>query len=142
MPRYVWATVAAAAIYFVCAIAGLRPPVPHLPELPRPHGATGSPSSSRSCWRSTTVFRRHVGFDWTAWEDLDEGCPPGSRPSFTFLVGWVGPDYGHGPGLVDRPRWSGNWATAVEIWGIWLGIAFSGITFPPLRYWELKKFGR
>ena len=83
---------------------------------------------------------RGVPFDWTAWEDKKK-LPIGAAALFAWLVGWAGAIIGmaqvwyHGPVAMAIGGYGGDI-------GAWLAIAFAGITYPPLRYLELKMFKR
>ena len=83
---------------------------------------------------------RHKPFDWTIWEDKKQ-LPVGAAALFGFLCGWAGAIVGMyqvwyaGPIAIEIGNHGGDI-------GAWLSIAFCGIIFPPLRYLELKKFGR
>ena len=80
-------------------------------------------------------------FDWTQWEN-PKYLPVGIAALTAFLIGWAGAIIG-----MDQVWFVGPVAarvgdgTGADI-GIWLGSAFGLITYPPLRYLELKKFGR
>ena len=141
IPRYLWVCVIA-AIYFVCAIAGRN----HLFAIFQNFLAL------MGYWlmifvcivlEEHTIFRIHLGlgFDWAAWES-PKLLPVGWSALIAFLVGWAGAIIG-----MDQVWFVGPVATKVgnntgaDI-GIWLGAAFTLIVFPPLRYLELKKFGR
>ena len=138
VPRHVWATITA-VIYLVCAIAGRD----HLFLIFQNFLAL------MGYWLAIfitivleehTIFRRHVGFDWTAWEERKR-LPVGIAALIAFLVGWMGPIVG-----MYQVWWTGPIARRLGDHGgdlgIWLGVAFSGIVYPPLRYLELKKIGR
>ncbi|KAL9635519.1 MAG: hypothetical protein Q9164_003400 [Protoblastenia rupestris] len=83
---------------------------------------------------------RGVPFDWTAWEDKKK-LPIGAAALFAWLVGWAGAIIGmaqvwyHGPVAMAIGGYGGDI-------GAWLAIAFAGVTYPPLRYLELKMFKR
>ncbi len=83
---------------------------------------------------------RGVPFDWTAWEDKKR-LPIGAAALFAWLVGWAGAIIGMyqvwyaGPVALKIGGYGGDI-------GAWMAIAFAGVVFPPLRYMELKKFGR
>ena len=138
VPRYIWATVAA-VIYFVCAVAGRN----HLFLIFQNFLAL------MGYWLAIfitivleehTMFRRQVGFDWGAWEDKEK-LPVGIAALSAFLIGWVGPIVG-----MHQVWWTGPLARKVgdsgADLGIWLGGAIAAVTFPPLRYLELKRIGR
>lgn len=138
VPRYFWATVAA-IIYFVCAVAGRN----HLFIIFQNFLAL------MGYWIiifltivliEHLVFRRTKGFNWAAYEDKAQ-LPVGIAALIAFLVGWVGPIVG-----MYQVWWTGPAArhigdTGGDI-GDWLGIGFTSIVFPPLRFLELKYFGR
>lgn len=138
VPRYFWATVTA-IIYFVCAVAGRN----HLFSIFQNFLAL------MGYWlvifltivlEEHTIFRRNVGFDWAAYEDKRK-LPVGFAAFLSFLIGWVGPIVG-----MCQAWWIGPVAAKLGDsggdLGIWLGIAFTAVVFPPLRYLELKKIGR
>lgn len=96
----------------------------------------------------TIVFEEHiifhvcrgVPFDWTAWEDKKR-LPIGAAALFAWLIGWAGAIIGmsqiwyQGPIALKVGGYGGDI-------GAWLSIAFTCVTYPPLRYLELKKFGK
>lgn len=138
VPRYLWATVAA-IIYFVCAVAGRD----HLFAIFQNFLAL------MGYWlvifltivlEEHVIFRRNIGFDWAAYEDKSK-LPVGIAAIMSFLIGWVGPIVG-----MYQVWWTGPVAAKLGDtggdMGIWLGIAFTAVVFPPLRYLELKKIGR
>ncbi|KAL6717074.1 Vitamin B6 transporter [Lecanora helva] len=139
VPRYLWVCVIA-MIYFVCAIAGRD----HLFTIFQNFLALVG------YWiiifvsivlEEHVIFRRGVGFDWTRWED-QKYLPLGIAALSAFLIGWAGAIIG-----MDQAWFVGPVAskvgdnTGADI-GIWLGASFTLVVFPPLRYLELKKFGR
>lgn len=81
-----------------------------------------------------------VPFDWTVWEDKKK-LPIGAAALSAWLVGWAGAVIGmyqiwyQGPIALKIGGYGGDI-------GAWMSIAFAGVTYPPLRYVELKKFGR
>lgn len=83
---------------------------------------------------------RGVPFDWTAWEDKKK-LPIGAAALFSWLVGWAGAVIGmyqiwyQGPIALKIGGYGGDI-------GAWMSIAFACVTYPPLRYVELKRFGR
>lgn len=83
---------------------------------------------------------RGVQFDWTAWEDKKK-LPIGAAALFAWLVGWAGAIIG-----MDQIWYQGPIASKIGGYGgdigAWLSIAFACVTYPPLRYLELKIFGR
>ena len=83
---------------------------------------------------------RGVPFDWAAWEDKTK-LPLGAAALFAWLVGWAGAIIG-----MDQAWYQGPIALKIGGYGGdiggWMSIAFACVTYPPLRYLELKKFGR
>ena len=88
------------------------------------------------------LFRklRGVGFDWTAWEDKAR-LPLGIAALLAFLIGWAGAIIG-----MYQAWYAGPVATHIGGYGAdigaWLAIAFTCVTFPPMRWLELKLVGR
>lgn len=84
------------------------------------------------------IFRRAVGFDWSAWEDKKR-LPVGLAALLSFLLGWVGAVLGMSQVWFVGPV--AEIANGADV-GVWLGCAFACVCFPPLRYLEIRKFGR
>lgn len=84
------------------------------------------------------LFRRSRGFDWSRWEDKSY-LPVGWAALAAFLLGWVGAILGMyqawyvGP-LAVKAGYS-------DI-GFWVGCAFAVVSFPGLRWLELRFLGR
>lgn len=83
---------------------------------------------------------RGVRFDWAAWEDKKK-LPVGGAALLSFLIGWAGAIIG-----MYQVWYTGPLAAKVGGYGgdigAWLAIGFTAVTFPPLRYLELKYVGR
>ncbi|KAJ5902148.1 hypothetical protein N7495_002676 [Penicillium taxi] len=79
------------------------------------------------------IFRRIKGYDWTAWNSPCE-LPIGIAAGIAFLIGWAGAIIG-----MDQSYYSGILAQATggSDLGIWMGAAFTVVSFPPLRALEL-----
>ncbi|KAI4188349.1 MAG: hypothetical protein LQ346_005326 [Caloplaca aetnensis] len=83
---------------------------------------------------------RRVPFDWTAWEDRKR-LPVGIAALLSYLIGWAGAIIGmyqvwyQGPVAVRIGGHGGDI-------GAWLAVAFTSLTYPPLRLLELKIIGR
>ncbi|KAK1753640.1 permease for cytosine/purines, uracil, thiamine, allantoin-domain-containing protein [Echria macrotheca] len=140
VPRYVWSCVLI-AIQLVLALAGRE----HLMVIIQNFVAL------MGYWMQFMVFivllehlvfRRvgsgGIGFDWTKWED-QKYLPIGIAALVSFLLGWVGAVLGMyqvwytGPlALLSGPA---------DI-GLWVGCGFTIISYPPLRWVELKLIGR
>ncbi|KAH8690292.1 putative vitamin B6 transporter [Talaromyces proteolyticus] len=87
------------------------------------------------------LFRRpHRGFDWSAWSDPSK-LPLGLAAFTAFVIGWIGSImcmyqiYYVGP-IAKLASDEG-----ADL-GIWVGCSWAMIVFPPLRWLELKQFGR
>lgn len=140
VPRFVWNT-CAVIIFTVCALAGRD----HLSEIFTNFLAL------MGYWvvlwivmtlEEQFIFRRRKSptFIWSDW-NKQEKLPIGLAFFTAFCVGWVGAVlcmaqlYFVGPiaGLV------GEYGADM---GNYVGFAWAGVVYPPLRYLELKKFGR
>ena len=140
VPRWVWCVVIM-LIELVCSVAGRN----HLFNI------FENFLPIMSYWVSpwiTIALEEHlifhvlrgVPFDWTAWEDRKK-LPIGAAALFAWLFGWAGAIIG-----MDQAWYQGPIASKIGGYGgdigAWLSIAFACITYPPLRYLELKKSGR
>ena len=83
---------------------------------------------------------RGVPFDWSAWEDKKRP-PVGIAALISFFIGWAGAIVGMDQVWYQGPVGSKIGGYGGDI-GAWLAIAFTCVAYPPLRYLELKKFGR
>lgn len=65
--------------------------------------------------------------------------PIGIAACISFLLGWLGAILGMNQtwyvGILAKK------ANASDV-GVWVGMAFTIVSFPLLRYWELSRFGR
>lgn len=140
VPRWVWCVIVT-LIELVCSVAGRN----HLFNI----FENFIPIMSYwVCPWVTIAFEEHllfhvlrgVSFDWTAWEDKKR-LPVGLAGLSAWLVGWAGAIIGmsqvwyQGPVALKIGGYGGDV-------GAWLSIAFAAITYPPLRYLELKIFKR
>ena len=140
VPRWIWCLVIM-VIELVCSVAGRD----HL------YSIFENFLPIMSYWITpwvTIVLEEHlifhklrgVPFDWTAWEDKKR-LPLGIAALFAWLCGWAGAIIG-----MDQAWYKGPVAVKIGGYGgdigAWMAIAFSCIVYPPLRYLELKKFGR
>ncbi|KAL9049612.1 MAG: hypothetical protein Q9162_007128 [Coniocarpon cinnabarinum] len=138
VPRVVWNLVGV-IIFTVCALAGRE----HLAAIFTNFLAI------MGYWLSIfiaitleehLVFRRRRGFDWAAW-DKRESLPVGAAALAAFLVGWVG-------AIISMAQvwYIGPLAKLVGDYGAdmgnYVGFSWAALVYPPLRYAELKKFGR
>lgn len=84
---------------------------------------------------------KNVHYNFFIWNDYNR-LTHGFAATASFVVGATGAAVG-----MSQAYWVGPLARAVggEYGGdiaMWLCIAFSGVVYPPLRYLELKKWGR
>ena len=84
------------------------------------------------------LFRRRMGFDWTRWEDQSY-LPVGFAASAAFLLGWLGAVLGMDQVWFVGPLASMSGPADV---GVWVGCGFALISYPPLRWLELRTLGR
>jgi purine-cytosine permease-like protein len=140
IPRWIWCVVIT-LIELVCSVAGRN-------HLFRIFENFLPIMSYWVCPWITIALEEHllfhvlkgVPFDWTAWEDKKK-LPIGAAALSAWLVGWAGAIIGmyqiwyQGPIALKIGGYGGDI-------GAWMSIAFAGVTYPPLRYVELKKFGR
>ncbi|KAL4894007.1 permease for cytosine/purines, uracil, thiamine, allantoin-domain-containing protein [Aspergillus ambiguus] len=85
------------------------------------------------------IFKRCKRYDWDAWNDRHK-LPVGIASTAAFLIGWAGAIVG-----MNQIYYTGPVAQLVGEscdLGIWLGMGFTGVVFPPLRILELKVVGR
>ena len=138
IPRYVWVCLVV-LVYLVCAVAGRN----NLFDIFQNFLAL------MGYWivifvsivlEEHSIFRRGVGFDWTAWADPAR-LPIGLAALAAFLIGWAGAIIGMSQVWYTGPVAKNVGGIGADI-GTWLAIAFTLVVFPPLRYLELKKFGR
>lgn len=138
VPRYIWACVIV-VVYLVCGLAGRNNLFNILSNF---LALMGYWIEVFVCivLEEHLIFRRVIGFDWTAWEDKKR-LPIGIAALIAFLLGWVGAILG-----MNQVWYVGKLAVLVgddgADLGFWVGCGFALISFPPLRYWELKRFGR
>lgn len=76
--------------------------------------------------------------DWTRWEDRGH-LPVGWAALAAFLLGWVGAVLGMSQAWYVGPL--ANLAATADV-GVWIGGAFTLVSFPPLRHLELRLVGR
>ncbi|KAL2006116.1 hypothetical protein VTN00DRAFT_9770 [Thermoascus crustaceus] len=85
------------------------------------------------------IFNRGKDYDWSIWNDWRK-LPLGLAAGTAFLIGWAGAIVG-----MSQVYYIGPIAEAVAggcDLGIWLGIGFTALGYPPLRALELWKIGR
>ena len=86
------------------------------------------------------LFKWNTGFDWSAWSDKKR-LPIGYAALTAFLIGWAGCIVS-----MYQVYYVGPIAALVGDYGadlgIWVGCGFALLTYPPLRFLELKFVGR
>ncbi|KAK3367668.1 permease for cytosine/purines, uracil, thiamine, allantoin-domain-containing protein [Podospora didyma] len=138
VPRWVWSCVVL-VIELVCALAGRE----HLMVVFQNFLAL------MGYWVMVMImivlmehllFRRKTAgaFDWTRWDDK-EYLPIGLAALVAFLLGWVGAIMGMYQIWYIGPL--AELAGPSDI-GVWVGSGFALVSYPPLRWLELKKFGK
>ncbi|KAL8789445.1 MAG: hypothetical protein Q9195_006811 [Heterodermia aff. obscurata] len=138
IPRFIWTTVGV-VIYLVCALAGRN----HLSDIFTNFLAVMG--YWLAIWVAITIeeqviFRRMTGYDWTVW-DQRQKLPMGIAALLAFLVGWVGAIL-----CMAQAWYTGPIARLVGEYGAdmgnYVGFSWAALVYPPLRWLELKKFGR
>ena len=138
LPRWFWSCVGV-IIYTVCALAGRN----YLYEIFEDWLAL------MGYWvtiyltialEEHLIFRQTRGFNWDDWADPSK-LPIGIAALSAFLIGWVGAIV-----CMDQVYFVGPIAAMVGAngsdLGIWVGVSWAMLVFPPLRWFELKKFNR
>lgn len=138
VPRAVWNTIGV-VIYTVCAIAGRANLAVIFTNFLALMGYWVS------IWIAITLeeqflFRRRRGFRWEDW-DRQDLLPLGVAALAAFLVGWAGAIL-----CMAQVWYIGPIAKQIGEYGAdmgnYVGFAWAALVFPPLRWLELKKFGR
>ncbi|KAK5165895.1 Vitamin B6 transporter [Saxophila tyrrhenica] len=140
IPRVVWNTISV-VIYTVCAIAGRAALAAIFTNFLALMGYWVC------IWIAIVleehlIFRKYLGhgWDWDIWNDRHK-LPMGIAALVAFLVGWAGSIlcmaqvWYIGPIAAELGEYGGDL-------GNYIGFAFAGVVYWPLRWFELKKFGR
>jgi purine-cytosine permease-like protein len=156
VPRYLWNTFAV-IIFAVCGLAGRN----SLSEIftnflalmgyckfsPSVQCSLLTHISGVVLWIAITleeefIFRRkrNPKFVWSDW-DKQEKLPIGIAAVIAFSIGWVGAVLCMAQAYYTGPlaRFIGDYGGDM---GNYIGFCFAALIYPPLRYWELRKFGR
>ncbi|KAJ4352139.1 Vitamin B6 transporter [Didymosphaeria variabile] len=138
VPRVVWNTVGV-IIYTVCALAGRS----HLAEIFTNFLALMG--YWVSIWiaiilEEHLIFRRTTGFNWQIW-NVRKKLPVGIAAIIAFIVGWVGAILCMAQVWYIGPiaKHLGDYGADM---GNYVGFAWAAVIYPPIRFWELKRFGR
>jgi len=137
IPRVFWSSVSV-IIFTVCAIAGRQ----HLLQIFI--NFLSLVGYWTIIWISITaeeqiIFRRKRGYNWADW-NTQSLLPVGLAAFSAFAIGWVGAII-----CMDQEYYTGPIAKLVgdgADMGLPVAASFAAITYPTLRYIELKHFGR
>ncbi|EDO17810.1 hypothetical protein Kpol_541p53 [Vanderwaltozyma polyspora DSM 70294] len=107
-------------------------------------GGAKEESSQHAYTSIHELKRRHRStrhrYNWAAWDD-NEVLTHGYAATAAFLIGVAGVVIG-----MAQTYWIGPIARKIGEFGgdlgMWLSMGFSGLAYPPLRYWELRRYGR
>ncbi|KAL2843524.1 permease for cytosine/purines, uracil, thiamine, allantoin-domain-containing protein [Aspergillus pseudoustus] len=137
VPRAIWNTLGV-IIYTVCALAGRS----HLAEIFTNFLALMG--YWVAIWigiilEERFIFRRQ-GYNWAIWDEPSKH-PIGIAALIAFLVGWAGAIL-----CMAQVWYIGPLAGLVGEYGAdmgnYVGFSWAAVVYPPLRYLELKRFGR
>lgn len=139
IPRVVWNTVGV-IIYTVCALAGRNSLALIFTNFLALMGywvAIWVAIMAEEC----LFFRRgSQGYDWAAWDKKDK-LPLGIAAITAFLIGWAGAIL-----CMAQVWYIGPIAQLVGEYGAdmgnYVGFSWAALIYPPLRWWELRRFGR
>ncbi|OAK94121.1 hypothetical protein IQ06DRAFT_86180 [Phaeosphaeriaceae sp. SRC1lsM3a] len=138
IPRVIWNTIGV-VVYTVCALAGRA----HLAEIFTNFLALMG--YWVSVWIAITleehlIFRRKPGFHWDVWNQRNK-LPLGIAAFAAFVIGWIGAIL-----CMAQVWYLGPIAKEVGTYGAdmgnYVGFTWAALVYPPLRLWELKRFGR
>ncbi|KAF2679944.1 hypothetical protein K458DRAFT_313125 [Lentithecium fluviatile CBS 122367] len=138
IPRVIWNTIGV-IIYTICALTGRE----HLAEIFTNFLALMG--YWVSIWMAIVleevlIFRRERGFNWSVWNRPGK-LPIGIAALVAFIVGWVGAILG-----MAQIWYIGPIAHLVGDYGAdmgnYIGFVWAAVVYPPIRMWELKRFGR
>lgn len=97
--------------------------------------------NARTHWKHNHgIILRQRNYNWDQWDNYNV-ITKGLAASASFCIGIAGvvlgmaQTYYVGPIAAKFGEFGGDL-------GMWLGMGFAGIAYPPLRYWELVKYGR
>lgn len=140
VPRVVWNTVGV-IIYFICAIAGRNQLAIIFTNFLALMGYWVA------IWvaimlEEFLIFRKAKpsNYNWSAWNNPSQ-LPLGIAALTAFLVGWAGAIL-----CMAQVWYIGPLAELVGDYGAdmgnYVGFSWAALVYPPLRWWERKKFGR
>ncbi|PLB33298.1 purine-cytosine permease family protein [Aspergillus candidus] len=138
VPRAIWNTIGV-IIYVICALVGRE----YLSEIFTNFLALMGYWAA--IWiaiflEERFIFRRKSGYNWNAWNEPSK-LPLGIAGFIAFVVGWVGAIL-----CMAQVWYIGPIAGLVGEYGAdmgnYIGFTWAGLVYPPLRYIELRVFGR
>ena len=140
LPRFIW-VIASVIIYTVCACAGRNELFNVFQNFLALMGYW------TSIWVSLTleeefIFRKHMGrsgYDWQAWNQPKK-LPIGLAAFTSFCIGWVGAVLGMYQTYFTGPI-GALVGDGIDL-GMPVGSSWAALTYPPLRWLELKYIGR
>ncbi|KAL2803195.1 permease for cytosine/purines, uracil, thiamine, allantoin-domain-containing protein [Aspergillus granulosus] len=137
VPRAIWNTLGV-IIYTVCALAGRS----HLAEIFTNFLALMG--YWVAIWigiilEERFIFRRQ-GYNWAIWDEPSKH-PIGIAALIAFLVGWAGAILCMAQVWYIGPL-AGLVGECGADMGNYVGFSWAAVVYPPLRYLELKRFGR
>ena len=140
IPRWFWCVVIT-IIELVCSVAG-RNDLFAIFQNFLPLMAYWTAPWVTIAFLEHVLFRklRGVPFDWAQWENKKK-LPVGAAALLSWLIGWAGAIVGMYQVWYTGPIALEVGGHGADI-GPWLSIAWCGIVYVPLRWFELKKFGR
>ncbi|KAH8423267.1 purine-cytosine permease family protein [Aspergillus melleus] len=138
VPRAIWNTVGV-VIYTVCALAGRG----YLSEIFTNFLALMG--YWVAIWiaiilEERFIFRLRTGYNWYAWCDPSK-LPVGIAAFIAFLIGWAGAILCMAQVWYIGPiaRLVGDYGADM---GVYVGFTWAALVYPPLRYFELRRFKR
>jgi purine-cytosine permease-like protein len=139
IPRVVWNTLGV-IIYTVCALAGRNSLAIIFTNFLALMGywvAIWVAIMAEEC----ILFRRgSKGYNWAAWDQRGK-LPLGVAAITAFVVGWAGAIL-----CMAQVWYIGPIARLVGTYGAdmgnYVGFCWAALVYPPLRWWELRRFGR
>ncbi|GAB1728967.1 hypothetical protein NU195Hw_g4997t1 [Hortaea werneckii] len=140
VPRVVWNTIGV-IIYTVCAVAGRQNLANIFTNFLALMGYWVS------IWIAIVleehlIFRKWlgIGWNWDAWNDKRK-LPLGAAALVAFVIGWIGSIL-----CMAQVWYIGPLAALVGQYGAdmgnYVGFGWAGLTYPPLRWLELRRLGR
>ena len=136
VPRYIWVIVLS-AIQLVCGLAGRNQLYIIFTNFLALMAYWLTPMMCIFL-EEQLFFQPRLTVDWDSWAD-PKTKPVGIAALTAFLLGWLGAVLGMNQIYFVGPlAKSGGYADV----GMWVGAGFALVSYAPLRWFEVKKFGR